>query len=60
MIYKNERDNGRVLTGEARGQAEGCPSSKGARYITVLCEIDDNAILAETMKNRTEEEMVKA
>ena len=29
-------------------------SSKGAKYIMVLCEIDGNAILTATVKNRSE------
>jgi hypothetical protein len=34
-------------------------SSKGNRYIMVLCEMDGNVILSEAMKNRTEGEMIK-
>ena len=35
-------------------------SSRGSKYIMVMCEIDGNAILTATMKNRTEGEMIKA
>ena len=35
-------------------------SSIGSKYIMVMCEIDGNAILAATMKNRTEGEIIKA
>ena len=35
-------------------------SSRGSKYIMVMCEIDGNAILIATMKNRTEGEMIKA
>jgi hypothetical protein len=32
----------------------------GARYIMILCEMDSNAILSESMNNRTSGEMVRA
>ena len=35
-------------------------SIRGSRYIMVLVEIDGNAIMVETMKNRTDVEMQKA
>ena len=35
-------------------------SSKGNHYIMVLIEVDNNAILAEAMKNRTAGEMIRA
>ena len=31
-------------------------SSKGAKYIMVMCEINGNVIVVETMKNRTDKE----
>ena len=35
-------------------------SSRGSKYIMVMCEIDGNAILIATMKNRTEGKMINA
>ena len=35
-------------------------SSRGHQYIMVLIELDSNAILVETMKNRTSAEMIRA
>ena len=35
-------------------------SSREAKYLMVMCEIDGNVILVETMKSRTEGEMIKA
>ncbi|KAL7516095.1 hypothetical protein ACHAWF_000024, partial [Thalassiosira exigua] len=35
-------------------------SRKGNRYIMVLCEIDNNIIISEPMRNRTSGEMVRA
>ena len=33
-------------------------SSRGHKYIMIMCEIDGNAVLVEIMKNKTEDEMV--
>ena len=35
-------------------------SNQGNRYLIILCKIDSNAILAETMKNGTSGKMMKA
>ncbi len=35
-------------------------SRKGSRYIMILCEIDNNIIMSEPMKNRTTGEIIKA
>ena len=34
-------------------------SSRGNKYIMIMCEIDENAVLVEPMKNKTEDEMVE-
>ena len=34
-------------------------SSRGHKYIMIVCEIDGNAVLMEPMKNKTEDEMVE-
>ena len=34
-------------------------SSRGNKYIMIMCKIDGNAVLVEPMKNKTEDEMVE-
>ena len=34
-------------------------SSRGNKYIMIMCYIDGNAVLVEQMKNKTEDEMVE-
>ena len=35
-------------------------SRRGNKYVMVLCEVDNDIIITEPLKNRTAEEMVKA
>jgi hypothetical protein len=57
-IYAATIDAGQICT----DQTGGFPvvSSKGNKYIMVLYEFDDNAILAEHIKNRTAAELLRA